>query len=769
LAHQPDSRRFVGRSLKRVEDPPLLRGAGLYTDDVRLPGTLHVAFARSPHAHARITRLDAAAARRAPGVALVVTGPDVAHLAHLRPNRIVPGMKIPPHAILAQDVVRGVGEPVAVVVAETAYEARDAVERVEVEYEPLPPVAEAHTALAPGAPVLFEALGDNVVLSHRWRAGDVDAAFAAAAHCVRTEIRQPRLSAMAMEPRAVLAWHDRASDELRIWAATQAPFRVRADVAASTGFPESRIRVIAPQVGGGFGVKGAPYAEDVLVAWLALRLGRPVKWVATRSEDFLTTHQGRGGSIEAELALSGEGRILGLRARVLFPLGARLSFSSAVPPWNAARTMPGAYMVPAVDIETAAALTTTPPTGAYRGAGRPEGIFVIERLMDKAARAVGLDPAEIRRRNFIPPEAFPYRTSTGNIYDSGDYAAALARCLEAAGYERLRAEQRAARARGEVVGIGVISYVEPSALGWESGSVRVERTGVVSVVTGSSAHGQGHETTWAQIVADALGVRPEEIAVRHGDTGGAPQGFGTFGSRSTVLGGSAALEAAAEVREQGRRIAATLLEAAPADVVAAEGGFHVAGVTGRRVTWRQVAEAAYGGAALRPGQRPGLEATVFFEGQGEAWSFGSCLAVVTIDADTGRVRLARCIWVDDAGTVVNPLLAEGQLHGGFAQGAGQALLEALVYDEAGQLLSGTLMDYAVPRFDDLPEPVLHSTVTPSPFNPLGAKGLGEAGCIATPPAIASALLDALAPFGVSDLDLPFTPERVWRAMRGGRR
>ncbi|MBI2526361.1 MAG: xanthine dehydrogenase family protein molybdopterin-binding subunit [Candidatus Rokubacteria bacterium] len=762
-----DPHGFVGRPLRRVEDRPLLLGAGLYTDDIRLPGALHVALVRSPHAHARIARLGVGAARGAPGVVAVITGTEVTHLGHLRPNRLSPSMKIPPHTVLAQGVARGVGEPVAAVVAETAYAARDAAERVEVEYEPLAAMADAAAALAPGAPALFEALGDNVLLSHRWRAGDAEAALAAAAHRVRVAVRQPRLSAMAMEPRGILAWHDRASGELRLWASTQAPFRVRADIAACTGFPESRIRVVAPQVGGGFGVKGSPYAEDVLVAWLALTLERPVKWVATRSEDFVSTQQGRGGAIDAELALSGDGKITALRARVSFAVGTRLTMSAGVPAWNCGRTMPGAYVVPAVDIETVAALTTTPPTGAYRGAGRPEGVFVVERLMDKAARALGMDPAEIRRLNFVPRAAFPYRTATGNTYDSGDYAAALACCLEAAGYEALRAEQREARARGEVTGIGVISYVEPSALGWESGSVRVERSGAVTVVTGSSAHGQGHETTWAQIVADALGVTPEEVVVRHGDTAGAPQGFGTFGSRSTALGGSAALEAATQVRAQGRRLAAALLEAGPADLVLVDGGFRVAGVPDRRVSWRQVAEAAYGPAALRAGHGPGLEATVFFEGKGELWSFGSCVAVVRIDGDTGEVSLARCIWADDAGVIVNPLLAEGQLHGAYAQGAGQALLEALVFDEEGQLLTGSLMDYAVPRLGDFPEPVLAATVTPSPFNPLGAKGLGEAGCIALPPAIVNAVLDALSPFGVEDLDMPLTREKVWRALHPG--
>ena len=761
--------RWVGRALRRVEDPLLLRGRGLYVDDVQLPGTVHVAFVRSPHAHARIRRLDLAAARESPGVVLVVSGAETKGLGHLRPVPIVATMRLSPHPILVEDIAPSVGAPVAAVVAESASRARDAVDRVEVKWEPLPPLVDPAAALSAGAAPLFGDLDDNQCLVHRWRTGNPERAFAAPACHVRTVVRQPPLAGAAMEPRGVLASLDQALDELRVWASTQAPFRLRAEIAKATGFPESRIRVVTPQVGGGFGVKGAPYAEDILVAWLALRLGRPVKWVATRTEDFLTTHQGRGGRVEAELAVAPDGKILGLRARTLFPVGARLSASAGVSPWNTGRTMTGAYVVPALDIEVGAAFTTTPPTGAYRGAGRPEGVFVIEGLLDKAARLLDLDPVEIRRRNFVPAEAFPYRTATGCTYDSGDYARALDRCLEVAGYEQLRRDHATRRAGGEVVGIGVTSYVEPSALGWESGCVRMERTGAVTLVTGSSPHGQGHETTLAQIVADALGVAPTRVAVRHGDTGAGPQGFGTFGSRSTTLGGSAAFQAARRVRELGRRIAAARLEAAPADLVTTDDGFHVRGAPARHLTWVQVAEIAYGPPVGRGGEPPGLEATVYFEANGEVWSFGSCLVAVRIDRDTGQVHLTRCVWVDDAGVVVNPLLAEGQLHGGYAQGLGQALLEALVYDPAGQLLSASFMDYAIPRSSDFPEPVLAATVTPSPLNPLGAKGLGEAGCIALPPAVMSAVLDALTPFGVTALDLPLTPERVWRAMRGADR
>jgi aerobic carbon-monoxide dehydrogenase large subunit len=758
---------YIGRSMRRREDRALLMGAGRYTDDLVLPGLLHVALLRSPYAHARIRALDTAGARQAPGVAAVVTGADVRELGHMPSNRVVPGMKVPPHPLLAEGTVVSVGDAVAAAVADSPYHARDAVELVEVDYEPLGPVPDGETALAAGAPVVHAALPGNLSFTHRWRAGDPDAAFAGAPHAGRVRVRQPRVAAICMEPRAILAWLDPASDELRIWMSTQTPFRARAEIAAVTRYPESRIRVIAPEVGGGFGVKGSPYREDALVAWLALRLGRPVKWIATRGEDVLTTNHGRGAEAEGALAVDADGRVRGLRARVVFPLGGRFAVSGAGPAWNSGRTMPGPYAIPAVDIEIAGAVTTTSPTGAYRGAGRPEGTFMIERLMDEAAHAAGLDPVEIRRKNLVPADAFPYKTATAVVYDSGRYAEALDKCLELSGYAKERERQRTMRARGEVMGVGVVVYVEPAAVGWESGSVRVERTGAVTLVTGSSAHGQGHETTWAQIVADALGVRPEDVVVRHGDTGSAPQGFGTFGSRSTALGGSAAFRAAEEVREKGRRIAAHLLEAAVADVTPAAGGFQVVGAPARCTTWTQVAAFAHGSARLGPGDTPGLEATCFFQAAAEAWSFGAAVAAVEIDRDTGAVTLARCTWVDDAGVIVNPLLAEGQLHGGYAQGAGQALLEALVYDSAGQLATGTLMDYAVPRVGDFPEPVIGKMVTPSPHNPLGAKGLGEAGCIVMPPVIVNAVVDALRPFGVSNLDMPLTSAKIWDAMRRG--
>lgn len=756
---------YVGQALKRVEDRRLLTGVGRYVDDFKLPGLLHVALLRSPHAHARIIRIQTEAARSIPGVVAVVTGAEVSHLGPLPVIRMIPSMKVPPHPILADSVVRATGVPVAAVVADDPSRARDASERIEVEYDPLPAVADPEAARGPGAPLLFSELGTNLSFTHTWREGDAEAAFAAADHVARLRIVQRRLAAVPLEPRSVLAHYDQALDELTVWTATQAPFLIRASLAESMGFPEQKIRVVAPEVGGGFGVKGSPYREEVIVAFLALRLGRPVKWVSSRSEDLLTTQHGRGAVAEGELAVTREGKVTGLRAKIIYELGAHLSNSAAIPPSRHAVLLPGAYTIDNVEIETAGVFTNGGPTGAYRGAGRPEAAFMIERLMDEGAWLLNLDPAEIRRRNFIPPTAFPYRTATGQVYDSGNYEAAMDKALELIGYQKLRREQAAARERGELLGIGLATYVEPSGIGWESGSVRFERTGTVTVVTGSSPHGQGHETTFAQIVADALGVDPQDVAVRHGDTRGAPQGVGTFGSRSVALGGSALLKASAELREKGRKLAATLLEAAVEDVQPAASGFQVKGVPDRKITWRQVADLAYRGIGLPKGEPPGLEATVFFNPGQETFSFGASVALVRIDPETGHVHLLQFASVDDCGTIINPLLVAGQLVGGLAQGIGQVLLEGIVYDEAGQLLTGSLMEYAIPRADDMPPLLIGHTVTPTPLNPLGAKGVGEAGTIAAPPAIVNAVVDALAPLGVRHLDMPLSPEKIWRAIR----
>jgi len=766
MTHASDPEKYVGRPMKRREDRRLLLGQGKFVDDLALPGALSVVFVRSPHGHARVTRLDVESARKAPGVVAVVTGQDVRHLGLTTVNRgPMPDMKVPPHPVIAEGVVHATGVPVAAIAAESVAAAWDAAELVQVEYAELPAVPEPEAALAPGAPVLHAAIDGNRAFRRVLKGGDPDAAFARAAHRVTLRVAQERISAVALEPRTVAASFDVVADELTLWSSCQSPFRIRGEVARLLDLHESQVRVIAPDVGGGFGVKTGPYREEIVLAWLAQRLRRPLKWAATRREDFETTNHARGSVCEGELALDADGRILGLRARIASPIGAAAMFAAPGSPWNHARLLPGAYVVPSCEIAVEGAVTNTTPVSAYRGAGRPEACFVIERLIDNAARTLKLDPAEIRRRNLIPADRFPYRTITGQVYDSGNYPEALARALAAVDYPNLRRTLETRRARGEVVGLGLTSYVEPCALGWESGSVKVERSGRVTAITGSSAHGQGHETTFAQVVADAVGVTPEDVTVIHGDTRRGPEGFGTFGSRSTALGGGALVEAAVVVRDKGRRIAAKLLEASADDVVSARGGFHVIGAAQRTISWKQVATVAYaGGAGLPAGETPGLESASYFQAEGEVWSFGAVVAVVAIERETGRLTIESLLWVDDAGTIVNPLLAEGQLHGGLAQGVGQALMERIVYDERGQLLSATLMDYALPRADDVPPVTIEKMHTPSPYNPLGAKGLGEAGCIGIPPALVNAAVDALAPFGVAHVDMPLTPEKLWRLM-----
>jgi aerobic carbon-monoxide dehydrogenase large subunit len=757
---------WVGRPLRRREDAPLVTGRGRFVDDVAVAGLTHLALVRSPHAHARVVGLDVERARKAAGVVDVVTAVDLGAIPALPVNRLFRDMIVPPNPLLAGDRVHAQGTPVAAVVAESAAAAADAAALVAVEYAPLAGVATAAAALARGAPGVFAEAPGNRALGQAWRAGDPDRAFAQAAAVVELTVEQNLVAGVPMETRGALATWDEPAGALTVWTSTQAPFRIRAELARMLGLDEGRVRVIAPDVGGGFGVKGGPYREEPLVAWLARRLGRPVKWISTRQEDFLTTQHSRGARSTGALALAADGTIRGLRARIEAPLGAYLSFSASTNPRNHARCLPGAYAIGAVDIEVAGAITTTPPVGAYRGAGRPEAAFLIERLVDEAAHARGLDPADVRRRNAIPREAFPFTTATGQVYDSGDYRAVLERALAAADYPALRRAQAERRRRGELVGVGLSLYVEPAALGWESGVVRVERTGAVTAITGSSPHGQGHETTFAQVVADHLGVEPDVVTVRHGDTLGAPHGSGTAGSRSTALGGGALVLAALDVREKGRRIAASLLEAAPDDVVAAPGGFHVVGAAARTLAWRAVADAAYRMGALPGGIEPGLEATRFFQAPGEVWSSGAFVVAVRIERETGVVVPERIVWVDDAGTIVNPLLADGQLEGSLAQAWGQIVMEAIAFDRDGHLLTGTLMDYAVPRADDVPVAEILHHDTPSPYNPLGAKGLGEAGTIGLPPAVVNAVVDALRPLGIRHVDMPLTPARIWTIIAG---
>ena len=648
---------YVGRPLKRVEDPKLITGRGQYVEDLDLPGVAALGFLRSPHAHARILGIRADRARAMPGVLRVVTA---THLGLLRPTpyaATVPGLKAVPFQCLAGEAVDSTGVPVAAVVAETAAIAHEAAQLIEVDYDPLPAVTDPVRALAPGAPLVHPEIGTNQAFRVPMNGGDVTAAFAGAAHVVRVRAEHNRIAGAPMEPRGVAARFDAGSGELTVWSTTQNPFLARADLAAILGFPEHRLRVIAPDVGGGFGVKGPVYREEVVAAWLAIELRRVVRWISTRNEDLLTTLQARAAVTDAEAAISAAGEILGLKATTIFDLGAHLLSLSIVPPLSYSIHVLGPYRLRNVALTNVGVYTNTAPTGPYRGSGRPVGVYVIERVVDEAARVTGLDPIEIRRRNLIPPDAFPYRTALGVAYDSGDYGRALDRVVELADYPALRQQQAEARARGQIVGIGVAAYVESTnVLGWESGVVRVERSGKITAVTGSSPHGQGHETTFGQIIADRLGVDWEDVIVRHGDTQGAPQSIGTFGSRSAGLGGSALAQASVEVREKGRRLAAHLLEASVDDVEPVRGGFQVRGAPDRIVGWDRLGDFAHRGIGLPASESPGLESTVFFRQDQPAWSFGAGLAVVRIDRDTGQVRLDRFVAVDDCGNAIRSLV-----------------------------------------------------------------------------------------------------------------
>jgi carbon-monoxide dehydrogenase large subunit len=774
--------REIGKARLRVEDNRLLRGVGRYASDLARTGALHTAFVRSPLPHARIARIDVEAARRAPGVAIVLTAADLPSVAAPTPApaRPHPGavresaQTAPPSAdflaapqpILVGDVARHVGVPVVAVVAETRAQAVDAAALVEIEWEELPAVAGVEAAVRPEAPLVHPEFGSNVAWTTRrgTSSDQIEALLAASAHRIRMRLPINRLAGAPMESIAILAAPQPAAEGMTVWVTTQAPWRVRTVVAKSLGLDEADVRAIAPEVGGGFGVRGPVYSEYLAVAHAAHRLGRPVGYSATRSEDMLITRGSRDMVVDAELGADADGRLKAIKATVLHDLGAYADAAGTA--MTILSCLNGAYVVEGVAAELRCIYTNTSPTGPYRGAGRPEGAYVVERLIEALADRLGVDPAEMRRRNFVASDCFPYKTPLGPTYDSGDYATALDRALAWIDYQGLRRRQAELRAEGarDLLGIGIVSYVEPAGGGWESGHVRVDPAGRILVHSGSSAHGQGHQTTFAQIIADRLGVPFEWVAIRQGDTGSGPPGIGTFGSRSTMLGGSAISLAAERVLEKARQIAANLLEAAPEDVVAADGALMVAGAPSRRVPWARVAAAAYGG-GLPPGMELGLEATSYFQIAEAAWSFGTCVVAVRVDRETGEVAIARLVSVDDCGTIVNPTLLEGQAHGGLAQGIGATMVEWMQYDDAGRPLSPTFMDYAMPLASELPTFELGHTVTPAPGNPLGVKGHGEAGTIAAPPALVAAVLDALRPLGVASIDPPLTPERVWQAIR----
>jgi carbon-monoxide dehydrogenase large subunit len=767
--------RLIGAEVKRKEDPRLITGTSAYVTDISLPGLHHVAFVRSPHAHARIRGIDTSAARRRDGVRLVVTGQDLRpHVAALPlggPSAEGGGATQAlgrQHYPLSIDRVRHVGEIVAAVVATSEAVAVDAAAEVVVDWEPLPAVTDMFAALADGAPQLFDDAPGNVEHRNQIKSGDPDAVFAKATRVVKQRMNNQRLCGVPMEPRASLAAPDPTTGAITVWATHQAPHALRNDLAAALGVPQNMVRVIAPEVGGGFGVKFGCYPEDVALAALARLHRLPLRWSETRVEHMLATTHGRGQVTDLEAAVEDDGRIAALRMKVTADIGAYPIFTF-IPDLTLFMGI-GVYHIKDVDLQTTCVFTNSTSIAAYRGAGRPEAAYYLERLVDVIAHELGLSPEQVRRRNFIPPSAFPYAAPTGQNYDSGEYDRALTKALETARYTALRAEQKERRAKGDrkFLGIGMSCYVEMCGFGpFESAVVRVEPGGDVTAITGTSAHGQGHETTFAQIIADNLGVDFDRVVVRHGDTLNTPMGNGTGGSRSLAVGGSAILRAATKVQGQARQIAAVMLEAAADDIVLTDGRYQVKGSPGSAVTLAQIAAKAYG-EGLPEGVESGLEATDFFRPPQLVYPFGAHVAVVEVDRDTGDVELRDFISVDDCGVRISPMLVAGQVHGGIAQGAAQALLEEMVYAPDGQVVSGSLMDYAVPRADNLPSFVTDQTVTPTPFNPMGAKGIGEAATIGSTPAVVNAVVDALKSAGVKHLDMPLRAERVWRAAQAAR-
>jgi carbon-monoxide dehydrogenase large subunit len=778
---------LIGAPVRRVEDARLLAGGGRFVADLVLPRMLHAAFLRSPHAHARIRGLDLGRARAAAGVAACLGGDDLR--PHARPIRAESRMKgyratdFPP---LATGKVRYAGEAVAVVVAESRYAAEDAAELIDVGWEPLPVVAGVEAGAAEGSSLLHEEVGSNVLLSRAFVQGDADRALAGAAVVVGDRFRFHRHAGITMENRACLADWDAGGGLLTLWSSTQVPGLLRGVLAELLEVPPHRLRVVAPDVGGGFGVKSALYPEEVTVCALARLLGRPVKWVGDRREDMLASTQAWDEVIEARLGLGADGTLEALAARVLADVGAY-----SIHPWTASieviqviSFLPGPYRLPHYRGEGWGVATNKAPMGPYRGVGRPVSTFVMEALLDRAARRLGMDPVELRLKNLIRPEELPYRSPSGVVWDGGSFVESLERAREAAEYARAREEQVLGRAQKRFVGVGVAVYVELTGVGsaipaspgaaintgTEGATVRVDPGGTVTASFGLACHGQGHETTLAQVVAEELGARLEDVRVIHGDTAASPAGTGTYASRSAVIGGGAAILASRTLREKAVRIAAHLLEAGAEDVALEAGRASVRG-TGRSVTLREIAAAAYAGTKRLPkGMEPGLEATRFYDPYLGTASNATHVAVVDVDVETCAVRLRRFVVVEDCGRIINPLIVEGQAIGGVAQGIGAALLEEVVYDENGQLLTGTLMDYLVPTASEVPPIEVHHLERPSPTTLGGFKGVGEGGTIGAPAAVANAIADALAPLGVEITELPLTPERLFQLIhrRGGR-
>jgi carbon-monoxide dehydrogenase large subunit len=774
----------IGAAVRRREDQRFITGKGHYTDDVNRPGQCHAYFLRSPHAHAKIKGIDAKAAAAMPGVLAVLTGSE---LAADKVGNLICGwtimskdgsqMKMAPHPALAHGTANYVGDAVAVVVAETLAQAKDAAEKVVADYEPLPTVVDPAKAQADAAPQIHEIAARNTI--YQWHLGDpkaVEAAFKAAKHVTSLDFTNNRLVPNAIEPRAAIGEYDAGSDSLTLWNTTQNPHVARLVISAFIGIaPENKLRVIAPDVGGGFGSKIFIYPEEVVCLWAARRVGRPVKWVAERSEAFLTDAHGRDHVTHAEMAFDGDGKITALRVKTIANLGAYMStFSSSIPTYLYATLLSGQYEIPAIYCEVDAVYTNTVPVDAYRGAGRPEATFVVERLVEVGAREMGLHPVDLRKKNFI--KTFPHQTPVIMTYDAGDYHASLKKALEIADYDGFGKRKRESARRDKLRGIGFSAYIEacgiaPSqavgSLGcgvglWESAEVRVNPTGSVEVLTGCHQHGQGHETTFAQVVSERLGIPLDNVSIVHGDTDKVQFGMGTYGSRSGAVGISAIVKALDKIETKAKKVAAYMLEAAEGDIVFEDGKFTVAG-TDKSAAWGEVALNAYiahkfAGQELEPGLKEGA----FYDPTNFTFPAGCHVCEVEVDPQTGESEIVAWTAVDDFGTVVNPMIVEGQVHGGIAQGVGQALLEHAVYDKDGQLVTGSLMDYCMPRAQDLPTLKVDMTTTKSPSNPLGIKGCGEAGAIAAPVAVINAITDAI---GTEDLAMPATPQSVWQALQ----
>jgi carbon-monoxide dehydrogenase large subunit len=779
--------RVLGASIKRREDPRFITGKGNYTDDLKLAGMTHAVFVRSPHANAKIRKIDTAKASKAPGVVAIFTGKDMAGVNSLPCGWLLPELKIPPHMPLASDAARYVGDPVAIVIAESQSAASDAAELVAVDWDVQPSVTNTEKAAAKGSVQIHEVAPNNEAF--KWQIGDAaatDAAFKAAPVVVKKRIINQRLVANPMEPRACVARYDDSTGDWTLWVTSQNPHVHRLLMTAFVlGIPEHKVRVIAPDVGGAFGSKIFLYNEETVCTWATKQIKRPIRWTSSRREAFQTDAHGRDHVTDAEVAVSKDGKLLGLRVKTTANLGAYLStFAPAVPTYLYATLLNGVYEWPAIHAEVTGVFTNTTPVDAYRGAGRPEACYLLERMMDAAAAALKMDPIEIRRKNFIPKFDNGYQTKVALSYDSGNYGGALDKLLTMLDYKKFRADQAAARAQGRLMGIGFSTYIEACSIApskvvgslgaqaglWESGKVQVHPTGKVSVFTGSHSHGQGHETTMAQIVADSLGIPMDDIEIVHGDTGRVPFGMGTYGSRSASVGGTAIVMSLDKIKEKGKKIAAHLLEANPKDMEYVGGSFVVKGSPQKAIPFGQVALTAYVPHNYPEGVEPGLEETSFYDPSNFCFPFGAHACVVEVDPDTGHVKILRYLAVDDVGNVINPMIVDGMVHGGIAQGVAQALWEEAVYDgDSGQLVSGSMMDYTLPKADMLPFYETDRTETPTPVNPLGVKGAGETGTIASTPAVVNAVVDALSGLGVDHIEaMPMTPERVWKTAQAAK-